>query len=198
MPTATVVERTLDAICPRGHSIVLGLFDAGELWTSAALRRGLSGGFDWVVGPDEIRRDMGLLAGDWRRDYRHLARAVERKVGKVALGVYGETSTFRTLEVDPTPGAWARAVAIRDIILSPVPAALAIPLGIDAGRAAVSTLATMAERAEGLAVISPFIGVVRGALHQVATVAGALARDKDGSLEFDPLEILRRLLARER
>lgn len=200
VPTHRMVERSLDAVCPRGHSIVIGLFDAGELWTSAALRRGQSGGFDWVLGPDEIRRDMGLLAGDWRRDYRHLARAIERKVGKLALGVYAEMTTFRALEVDPTPGAWARAVAIRDVILSPVPVALTIPLGLDAGRAAVSALAGVAERAEGVAFMSPLLGVVRGAVHQAATVASLLAprEGDDESKDFDPLEILRRLLFRER
>ncbi len=177
--------------------MLLGLFDGGELWTSCALRRGSSGGFDWVMGPDEIRRDMGLLAGDWRRDYRHLARAIERKVGKLSLGVFAETSTFRALEVDATPGAWARAVAIRDVILAPVPVALAIPLGIDAGRAAVSALTRAADRAEGLAVVSPLLGVLRGAVQQAAEVAGLIPADGEGRT-FDPLEILRRLLSRER
>jgi hypothetical protein len=199
IPAPGMIERTLDAVCPRDHAIVLGLFDAGELWTSLALRRGASGGFDWIVGPDEIRRDMGLLAGDWRRDYRHLARAIDRRIGKLALGVFAEMSTFRSLEVDPTPGAWARAVAIRDVILSPVPLALTIPLGIDAGRAAVSALAGIADRAEGVALMSPVVGLVRGAFHQVASVASLLVEDRaDGGLEFDPLEILRRLLARDR
>ncbi|MBK6514096.1 MAG: hypothetical protein IPG04_08220 [Polyangiaceae bacterium] len=197
VPTSGMVDRTLDAVCPRGHAMLLGLFDGGELWTSCALRRGSSGGFDWVMGPDEIRRDMGLLAGDWRRDYRHLARAIERKVGKLSLGVFAETSTFRALEVDATPGAWARAVAIRDVILAPVPVALAIPLGIDAGRAAVSALTRAADRAEGLAVVSPLLGVLRGAVQQAAEVAGLIPADGEGRT-FDPLEILRRLLSRER
>lgn len=197
MPTLGMVDRTLDAVCPRGHAILLGLFEGGELWTSCALRRGSSGGFDWILGPDEIRRDMGLLAGDWRRDYRHLSRAVERKIGKLSLGVYAETTTFRSLEVDGTPGAWARAVAIRDVILAPVPVALAIPLGIDAGRAAVSALGKVADRAEGLAVVSPLLGALRGVVQQAAQAAGLLHDDDDGP-RFDPLELLRRLLARDR
>ncbi len=199
LPTVAVIERTLDAVCPRSQSMLLGLFDGGELWTSIALRRGERGGFDWVMGPDEIRRDMGLLAGDWRRDYRHLARAVERKVGKLSLGVFAEMSTFRSLEVDPTPGAWARAVAIRDVILTPVPIALAIPLGLDAGRAAVSVLAGVAERAEGLSFVSPVLGMLRGAIGQVANAAGLVDVEGEvGGATFDPLELLRRLLARER
>jgi len=196
MPTVGMVDTTLDAVCPRGHAIALGLFDAGDLWTSIALRRGSSGAFDWILGPDEIRRDMGLLAGDWRRDYRHLARALDDKVGPLALGVYAEATTFRDLEVDPTPGAWARAVAIRDVILSPVPLALTVPLGLDAGRAAFSAIRGLTERAQGLGVVSPVLSLVRETLGQVATVVGA-SRD-DGGLGFDPLEILRRLLSREK
>ena len=200
VPTAGMIDRTLDAVCPRGSAMVVGLFDAGELWTSIALRRGTSGGFDWILGPDELRRDMGLLAGDWGRACRHLARAIERSMGKVSLGVFSEATTFQRLEVDPTPGAWARAVAIRDVILSPVPPALAIPLGIDAGRAAVSALFGLAERAQGLgfvspALVSPLLGAAKDMLGEVATVVGA-PRER-GGLGFDPLEILRRLLARD-
>lgn len=205
VPTANMVERTLDAVCPKGQALLLGLFEGGELWTSAALRRAQTGGFDWIIGPDEIRRDMGLLAGDWRRDYRHLARAIERRVGKLALGVFAETSTFRALEVDPTPGSWARAVAIRDVILSPVPVALTIPLGIDAGRAALSAIAGVAERAEGIAMVSPFLSAFRGAISSIARGAEAAAPAAKSAVSewipggaFDPLEILRRLLARER
>lgn len=197
VPTVGMVDTTLDAVCPRGHSIALGLFDGGEVWTSIALRRGRSGSFDWILGPDEIRRDIGLLAGDWRRDYRHLARAFDQRVGPLALGVYAEATTFRELEVDPTPGAWARAVAIRDVILSPVPIALALPLGIDAGRAAFSAVRSIADRAQGLGLVSPVLSIVRETLGQVATIVG-LEQDADGRFGFDPLEILRRLLAREK
>lgn len=197
VPTVGMIDTTIDAVCPRGHTMALGLFDGGDLWTSIALRRGASGAFDWILGPDEIRRDMGLLAGDWRRDYRHLARALDDKVGPLALGVYAEAITFRDLEVDPTPGAWARAVAIRDVILSPVPLALAVPLGIDAGRAAFSAIRGVTERAQGLGLVSPVVSLLRETLGQVAAVVG-LERDGEGGLGFDPLEILRRLLSREK
>ncbi len=196
VPTVGMVDGTLDAVCGRGQSIGLGLFDGGDLWTSVALRRGQGGGFDWILGPDEVRREMGLLAGDWRRDYRHLARALERKVGPLALGLYAEMRTFRELEVDPTPGAWAKAVAIRDVILSPVPLALTVPLGVDAGRAAFSALLGLAERAQGLGLLSPALAAVRATAGQVADALG-LEQTPQGRLGFDPLEILRRLVARD-
>jgi hypothetical protein len=197
VPSQGVIDRTLDAVCPRGQAVVVGLFDAGELWTSIVLRRGEAGTFDRILGPDEIRRDMGLLAGDWRRDYRHLARAAARRVGPLALGVFSEVGIFRQLEVDPTPGAWARAVAIRDVILSPVPVALTLPLGVDAGRAAFSALRGLAERAQGLGALSPFVAAAREVISDVATSVG-LEPSERGLFGFDPLEILRRLLSRER
>lgn len=187
IPSAAVVRSTLDTICPVNHTVLVGLFDAGELWTSVALRR-CEDGIDLILGPDEIRADMGLLAGDFRRDYRHLARAVEGRAGPIALGCYAESTTLRALEVNPAPGAWARAVATRDVILSPLPPALTIPLGIDAGRAALSTLRTIAERLDPLGVVSP-------AIERAKEV---IARDGVQVLGFDPLELLRRALSRDR
>jgi hypothetical protein len=196
VPSASMVDRTLDAVCPRKHAIVMGLFDAGELWTAIAMRRGESGGFDWILGPDEIRRDVGLLAGDFRRDYRHLARAIERRMGKLSLGVFGEQATVRKLQVDPNPGAWARAVAVRDVILSPVPGALAIPLGLDAGRAVFSIFKSVAQRSELFAQAAPAVDWAR---EQIGESIRQLGVDDEGDpTRFEPLEIQRRLLSRDR
>ena len=194
VPSAQMVDRTLSTLCPRGQSIVIGLFDRGRRWTSLALRRGESGGFDWILGPDEVRSEIGLLAGDFRRDYRHLARLMERKVGRVAFGVYAEQQTFRDLQVDPSPGAWARAATVRDVILSPVPLPLGAALGLDAGRAAASAAMRALGRSETLAAFAPFLGVVRASVLLGAESLGLPVGD-DG---FDALELLRRLLSRER
>jgi hypothetical protein len=132
---------------------------------------------------------MGLLAGDWRRDYRHLARAVEDRAGPPAFGCFAEVSTIRKLEVDPNPGAWARAVAVRDVILSPLPAALAIPLGVDAGWAALSALKNIAERVDPLGIVAPSIQALRD------LTTGE--RDVKSVFGFHPLELLRRVLSRE-
>jgi hypothetical protein len=187
-PTPGVVRSTIDSVCPRGKTIVIGLFEAGELWTSIALRRGALG-FDLLLGPDEVRVDMGLLAGDWRRDYRHLFHTIEERSGPVALGCYAEVATLRQLVVDPTPGAWARAVAVRDVIIHPVPAAVAIPLGIDAGRAALSALRGVAERLDPFGVAGPTMR----ALFEATGGDRAITR----VLGFNPLELLRRLLTRD-
>lgn len=194
VPHERVIVRVLDAFCPDGKCIAFGVFSGGEVFTAIVLRR-KGRGFDLLLGPDELRREMGLLSGDWRRDYRHLARAAELRAGPLALGCFGEVETLRRLGHDPTPGAWAAAVAARDVVLAPVTPAIAVPLGIDVGRFALSAVRDLAERMGAGAwfgpdsPLSPAFDRVRG-LH--------LERDLQSLLGFDPWELLRRLLARER
>jgi hypothetical protein len=189
IPPPGVVNSTFDTVCKPGRTMLVGLFEDDELWTSFAMRRGAAG-FDLLLGPDEVRADMGLLAGDWRRDYRHLAQAIEHRAGPLSLGCYADVATMRALLVDPTPGAWARAVAVRDVILSPVTPALGIPLGIDAGRAALSALRALTERVDPLGVVVP---TVRAALGRSGEDEG-----EGGLFAFHPLEVLRKLLSRDR
>jgi len=188
IPSPLMVNKSLDTVCPVGKTLVIGLFEGGELWTCAAMRRGVAG-FNLILGPDEVRSDMGLLAGDWRRDYRHLARAIEDRAGPLSLGCFSEVATIRALEVDPSPGAWARAAAVRDVILSPLPPALAIPLGVDAGRAAISALRSVAERMDPIGVVGPSLQALREIRRG--------ERDVKSVLGFHPLEMLRRLLSRD-
>jgi hypothetical protein len=188
MPTPAMVARSLDMVCPPGKTLLVGLFEGDELWTSIALRRS-AGGIDLVLGPDELRPDLGLLSGDFRRDYRHLAREVADRTGPLSLGCFTERSTFRQLEVDPRPGSWAFAVAVRDVILAPVPAAMALPLGLDAGRAALSALKLVASRIDATGMLPNAFG----ALRDVAIGDRAI----EDVLGFNPLELLRSLLSRD-
>jgi hypothetical protein len=183
-----MIESTIDSVCPRGRSMLVGLFDRDELWTSIALRRGPRG-FDLILGPDEIRPRLGLLSGDFRRDHRHLARVVADRIGPLSLGCFAEQETFRRLEVDPTPGAWAMAVAVRDIVLSPAPPGMVVPLGLDAGRAAFSALRSVASRLDPAGVLAPTLGLLR----EVALGDRAV----EDVLGFHPLDVLRKLLSRE-
>jgi hypothetical protein len=139
------VQRVFDALCPEGKSIVLGAFEHAELATCLAARRnGL--GFDRILGPGSLRLEMGLLSGDWTRDYRYVLQAARSQLGTVGLGCFANVDTYRRLHAHASPGAWAAAVASRDVILSPVVPAVAIPLGIDAGRAALLGTRQLAER----------------------------------------------------
>jgi hypothetical protein len=144
LATHAVVMRTLRGLCPAGKVVALGLFEGGELWTSVVLRR-RDDGIDLVLGPDELRPAMGLLAGDWRRDYRHLVTAIEASAGPLATGVFAERETFVALAAERAPGAWARAVAVRDVVVAPLGGA-ALPLGVDAAYGLVEALRALAGR----------------------------------------------------
>jgi hypothetical protein len=189
IPTPHVVRRTLDALCPDGHAMVLGLFDAQGLWTSFVARRN-RGSFDVIAGPDELRPALGLLSGDWRRDYRHLARAVEDRYAPLAFGCFAEVTRFRALQTDPRAGAWTRAVAVRDIILAPMPLAVGVGLSVDGARYALQGLRVLTERIAPLGAIGPMIDAAR------ARVAKVTGKDVGALLGFDPLAALRALLER--
>lgn len=183
LPSPGLLRHPLDAVCPEGRAVVLGLFDEGELWTSIALLRE-GGAIARVVGPDDLRREMGLLSGDFRRDYRHLASAVERRVGPLAFGCFTQTAMLRALLTDASPGAWARAVGVRDVVLAPIPAAVALPLGVDAARATLGLLRTVAERLDPVGLLPPLLARLRSS-------AAEAAGDRP-----ELLELLRRLISR--
>ena len=170
--------------------MALGVFKEGELWTAFVARR-TSAGFDVLAGPEEIGPRMGVLSGDWRRDYRHLARAVEERYAPLAFGCFAEVSTFRALQVDARPGAWGRAVAVRDIVLSPIPMAVGLALGVDGARYAFENLKVLTGRFAPFGILDPLFGRMRARL-------GSAAGDKDvrHTLGFDPMAALRALLRR--
>jgi len=187
MPGSRVINTALDMFCSEGRAVALGVFRHGELYTGlVARRRGT--GFDRIVGPDELRPEMGLLSGDFRRDYRHFAAAAERDVAPLSLGVFGELLTFQALARDPAPGAFALAVAARDLLISPVSAGLALPIGLDVGRAAFAGLRGLAERFGAGGAFAPMLG----------RAEEFVSRDLSALLGFDPWAALVGLFERDR
>jgi hypothetical protein len=190
IPTERAVVRALDALCPVGRVALLGVFARGELYTAIAVRRGVRG-IDAIIGPSDLAQEMGLVSGDWERDYRFLAAATERSVGPLALGCFGELFTFQSLSRSETNGAWASAVAARDIVLSPATPGVAVPLGLDAGRALWSSVRGIAERF-GASEWLPAAGRLAPSIERGFSVFEA---DIRAWLGFDPLKLLVRLLA---
>lgn len=189
VPTSHIIERTLDALCGNSSAIALGLFEGGTLWTAfIARRRGPA--FDVVAGPEELRAGLGLLSGDWRRDYRHLARAVEERYAPLGFGCFAELSTFRALQLDRQPGAWSRAVAVRDIVIAPMPIAVGVAIGLDGAHFALRGLRAVMGRIAPLGALTPWASAAR------ARMAKATGKDVAALLGFDPLTALRRLLER--
>jgi hypothetical protein len=189
-PTDAMVRRALDSICPDGHAMVLGIFRHGELWTAGVARR-RGDAFDVLAGPEDVRLRMGLISGDWRRDYRHVARAVEEQYAPLAMGCFAEVDRFRDLQVDARPGAWGRAAVVRDIILSPMPVGIRLALGADGARFAFESFRVIAGRSDTLRKFEPLMAEAR---RRLGNVAGD--RDVSSTLGFDPLAALRALLRR--
>jgi hypothetical protein len=190
LPSSRVVTRALDQFCGDGFSVLLGVFDRGELFTACAARR-MGSGFDHIVGPDELRPKMGLTSGDWLRDYRYLCAATEQYVGPLALGCFAELSTLQRLSTGSPPGSWSKAVLARDVLLSPVSRGVALPLGIDAGRAAFSLAKDFATRF-GVQELFDASGPLAPAVNRAQAV---IARDLRQWLGFDPWQTLARWFA---
>jgi hypothetical protein len=194
VPSDRAVVRALDLLCPDEKAIVLGVFDAGELATCLVARRRGSG-FDRLVGPDELKGEMGLLSGDFRRDHRHLVAAVERTIAPVGLGCFAELATLRALAGSREAGAWARAVAAQDVVIAPWTPGVAVPLGLDVGRVALRGLRALAESFGAGHLLSK-----EGPIAQVVLGIDRppwLDQDLREFLGFDPLRLLGRLLSRD-
>jgi hypothetical protein len=140
LSAAPAAKSAIDLLLPDGHVVVLGVFDEGKLWSGAALRRA-GGEIDALVGPDALADWAGPLGGAWERDHRVVARAVERELGPVHLGLYMDRDTAERVFNPNLAGEWARAYATRDLIPYPVPPFLAAGFGIDVLRGAAQTAA---------------------------------------------------------
>ena len=191
LPTAPMIERTTDLLCADGHTLAIGLFDDGKLHTFAAMRR-RGVGFDLIGGPEPLYAHIGLLSGDFRRDYRFVAQAIEAAYGPLSLGCFAELSVCRDLLRDPTPGAWSRAVAVREVVLSPIPIAIGLALGVDGARVAADSMQRAFARIDTFGLLAPAIQMARK-LIEPGPGDGKVTE----ALGFNPLEIVRALLAKK-
>lgn len=191
VPTPSMLRRALDATCADGKCIAIGAFADGELWTACVARR-RGHAFDVVAGPYDLGPAMGLLSGDWRRDQRYLCEAIEDSYGELGLGCFAPVDVLRELLVDARPGAWTRAVAVRDVVLSPIPPAIGLAIGFDGARAAFEGVRALTARAGVFDALAPAVRLARQGLARAAQ-----GRDPTSVLGFDPLGVLRALLRRE-
>ena len=192
VPSPGLVRKAWNAVCPVGRTMVLAVFEEERLYTALVVRRGVDDGVDVLLGPESLRRSVGLLSGDFHRDHRYVARAITRDIAAPALGCYVERHTLEALLSDQRPGAWAAAVATRDVIVSPAPPAVAVPLGLDAGRAAVVAMRGLAERVGARAWFEP-----EGPMGLLLSRVRELTPDEldlEKILGFDPLRLLVTLL----
>jgi len=187
VPSTAMVRRALDIVLPDEHTLVAVVWEGQKPWTGVVLRR-RAGDVDLCAGPDFIARWAGPLGGDWRRDHRVIVDAVSRAVAPVHLGIFSQAETMRSLLRNPDPGAWARAAAVRDLVVSPTPPYVAVALGADAMRAAAKVSADLLGGIDALSALAPLARYVRGRIRDVTSITATLG--------FDPLRALAEALRR--
>ena len=144
VPEAATVSRALGLLVKPGQSIAIAAFQAGKLHVACAARRG-NAGFDLLVGPRVLRREMERMTTGVGREREHLARAIGEVAGPVACVCSAEFDTLRRLLPIAPPGAWTRAIAAREVTFYPVAPAL-LPVTIDLGRITWATLGQLGTR----------------------------------------------------
>jgi hypothetical protein len=111
----------------------------------------------------------------------------------VHLGLYGDLRSVRRLLRSRQAGAWAKAIASREVILHPTPPYVAVALGADAARRVAQKSAAVFGGGlfgglDPLRRLAPVLGVLRNRVGEVASVTQALG--------FDPLKLLAQFLQR--
>jgi hypothetical protein len=146
VPSPEHVAGALDLLFPEGHVVLVGCLGDGGLATSVSLRR-RGTGIDLLAGPAQVR---SRLEGP-RDGPRELARAAVAAVGevhgRVALGMFAPEAAWCALADDARPGAFARALAARRLVLAPVPLVVAIPVAVDVARAGLELARVALDRA---------------------------------------------------
>lgn len=135
--TTAALAHALDLVLPAGHSALLCAWEGDRVCTAAALRRGASG-IDRIVGPERILEWAGPLSGDPQRDHRLLSQGVTLELAPVHVGLFGPRALLAELIGRAEPGAWASAVATREVVLHPMPAYGAALVTADTVRAAAA------------------------------------------------------------
>ncbi|HEX4351319.1 MAG TPA: hypothetical protein VHZ95_00370 [Polyangiales bacterium] len=188
LPTLPVITRAIDLVLPDEHAFAAVLWEETELWTALVLRR-RGGQIDLVAGPELVLDVVGPLGGDYRRDHRAVSRAISDSVAPLQLGLYAQRRRFERLLRNAEPGAWAKAIALRDVIIDPAPAYVHVAVGADALRA---TARKTTQLLGGLDIASIFEPAARFAREQIMHVASV-----SGMLGFNPLQVLARKLRNE-
>ena len=188
LPSAPMLTKAVDMVLPDERAFAVVLWDETELWTAIVLRR-RAGLIDLIAGPELVLDVVGPLGGDYRRDHRTVSRALSDSVAPLHLGLYAQRQRFERLLRNAEPGAWAKAIALRDVIVDPIPAYVHVAAGADALRATARKTSQLFGHLEVELVTSVLSPLARFAREQIMHVASVT-----GTLGFNPLQVLARKL----
>lgn len=198
LPGTDAVRRAFEFLLPDDRTFVLALFDRGTLATAVALHR-RHGAIDVVMGPARIRRLVGTLTGDFHRDHRTITESLDRALGEVHLGVYGELSTFRRLLRGKQAGRFSEAVLSHELVLEPAPGYATVAVSADAlrsvGRAVRKAFSEM-DVSEALGPFASLFGEGAAANGLAGLLGLARPETLTQILGFDPLRVVSRWLSR--
>lgn len=187
IPTQAMLTRALNLVLPPRRSLLIALWEGETLWTGCAIERG-DKDLTRIVGPDFMVEWAGPLAGDFRRDHRTLSRAVSAAMAPAHLGVFAQREAFQALLRSSEPGAWAQAVATREVIISPAAPYVHVALGADALRAAGKRTAAALGGVDLASYIGPIAALARQRIGRVSSLTNILG--------FNPLSALASRLRR--
>ena len=145
VPARELITRALDLFVPDNRTVVIASWRGSHMVTCLAMRR-TAGAFDTLLGPNELRAQVPPSSGDRAAAHRRLIDAVQLRLGAVSLGLSADQAVWGTLFDADEPGRWARLVASGNVLIDPMPAAVALPLAVDAGRIAYLTLRSAVRR----------------------------------------------------
>jgi DNA-binding transcriptional MerR regulator len=116
------------------------------------------------------------------------ARSVEREVAPVSCGVFAPTTTLRELLMSDEVGAWARAIATRDVVIDPMPPWIAVAAGAGALRAVGRGARDVMAGLDALGLFGPFAKRAR----EIGELVGSV--DVRAMLGFNPLDVVGAIL----
>jgi hypothetical protein len=188
LSAAPAAKPVLDFLLPDGHNVVLGVFEDGELWTGAVLRR-TAGTVDVLAGPTAISDWAGPLGGDWRRDHRVLTAAIERELGPIHVGLFMDRATAQRLLRGRRAGDWSGAYLTRELMVHPLPVFAAAGLGIDVLGGAAQFALQALEQMEA----EELVGIAQGFWRGLTDGKGL-----QGLLGFSPIQAISEAVNRAR
>ena len=136
-----ILGRMVDLLCPPGRSALLAAFSGTELWTCIIVARGARG-VHTVLGPESVRDRLGPLSGDLRADHQAILRAARSLVSEPFVACSARHGALPSILGSSPGGAWSRALCRDDVVIQPCPAALSVPLFLDATTAWLRSFAS--------------------------------------------------------
>jgi hypothetical protein len=117
-----------------------------------------------------------------------VVEAVSHALAPVHVGIFAQKRTLEALLRASSPGVWAQAAAVRDVIVYPTPPYVAVALGADAVRGVADVTRRFLGGIDFLSAVSPLSDLVRSRVSAIASVTEILG--------FDPLSALATWLRR--